>query len=297
MFTRLTSPSFSQMEAAATTAAQIAASYAANKVFSYAKDKAYDKYQRYRNKRRMPSYKPNTFQGVNARRNLMAAQRAASAPYLRNRQYKHVNRRTGGLIDIEKKFYDQNGNKVVPPATWTTIPDTDGLALPAQGDGPTQRDGRVFYVHSLHLRARILLNDFASAAARSDTIVRLVLLWDTQTNVTATNPSNVYENNGDPLEQFRNLEYSSRYIVLKDRVVTIKRSVVWNTSTSQYVGQEQEVFVKMNKSFKNPVKVRTTGTTSDVSSIADNNFVLIACTAGGTDTVNVIWQSRCRFTG
>lgn len=285
------------MEAAATTAAQIAASYAANKVFSYAKDKAYSKYRRYRSRKSMPSYKPTTFGGANARRNYMAAQRAAQAPYMRGRSYSHPNRRTGGLIDIEKKFWDQNGNTLASTGNWVNVPASDGLALPSEGNGPTQRDGRVFYVHSLHIRGRILLNDFSSTTARSDTVVRLALVWDTQCNNTVVVPNQVYEPGGFVTDQFRNLEYSSRFIVLKDKTYTIHRNVVWNATAGEFVGQEQEVFFKFNKTFKKPVKVRASGTSSAPSSITDNNFTLLCGVASGTDAVNIQYSSRARFTG
>lgn len=212
-------------------------------------------------------------------------------------QYLAKNRRTGGLIDIEKKFFDVTvSNAALTANSWTDIPGGT-ISAPAQGDGAQERDGRVFFIHSLHVRGFIDVAKNSTGQAQEDILVRIVVVWDTQCNNAAVTPSEIYEQGPDLVNRLRNLEHSSRYIVLKDKLIRINRNVLYDTNLQTFYAQEQLIPFKFNKTFKKPIKVRTSGTTAAVGSITDNNITVLAGMNTGGDSTNVHMASRVRFTG
>lgn len=273
-----------------------AASALAQKGFKKVYHVAKDRYQK-RKSKKMPNYRSTT-RGSKPRRDLNTALRNLAGEAQRA-QMRGSNTRTGGLIDIEKKFFDLNSSKILSLGTFVDIPPFNSLTCPAQGDGATQRDGRVFYIHSLHIRGYLVVPNYVSATIPEESIARLVLVWDTQANNSPVTPNEVYSDvtTGDPANQFRNLEHSSRFIVFKDKAIRL-RPVAFTWNGTQYAVPEQRIPFKMNKTFKNPIKVRTSGTTTAVSSITDNNITIIGGFSGSAPaTCTAYVSSRCRFTG
>lgn len=261
------------------------------KAYSTAKSR----YQK-RKAKKMPNYRSTT-KGSQARRDFQSTLRSLAGDAQRAQMRGNV--RTGGLIDIEKKFFDLNIQDSLSLGSFVNVAPFDSLTCPSQGDGATQRDGRVFYIHSLHVRGFLYTPVYTSAVVPEESLVRLVLVWDTQANNSPITPNEVYTNDttGDPANQFRNLEHSSRFVVFKDKIIRIRpNNAVWNGT--QYVIPEQRIPFKMNKTFKNAIKVRTSGTTSAVSSITDNNITMIAGFSGSAPSTCTLYAgTRCRFTG
>jgi hypothetical protein len=208
------------------------------------------------------------------------------------------NRRTGGLIDIEKKFFDSSTNGVsLTPGSWVDLPPGNSITCPAQGDGAQERDGRVFWIHSIHGKGYVHVPADISASAPEDILVRIVVVWDTQCNNAAVTPSEIYETVARLSNRLRNLEHSSRYIVLKDKLIRVNRNVYFNTTAAQPHATEQFIPFKFNKSFKKPIKVRCSGTTASVASLTDNSITVLGGLNLNSPAVNIQMESRCRFQG
>jgi hypothetical protein len=232
-----------------------------------------------------------------------AAKRRTLNQAIRQQQrqaYLSKNRRTGGLIDIEKKFLDKTSNTTLSSLNiWVDLSPSGTISCPAEGNGAQERDGRVFFIHSVHIKGYVLIPR-TTAPLTADIAggsVRIVLVWDTQTNGAAVVGNDVFEPNGaDTSTRFRNLEHSSRFIILKDKLITFSPDQDYDGT--QWQIPEKRIPFKMNKTFKKPIKVRTSGTASDVASVTDNNLALIASQSVNSPlTPSVYWNSRIRFTG
>lgn len=242
-----------------------------------------------------------------------ARQRAASAgrrtsaiALARANARKLANMRTGGFEGMENKFVDYQNDAATLSLTWAggeLNPATPGcLSAVAQGDGESQRDGRVYHINSIHLRGYVEApNAESQTAPLKDQLVRLCLVWDTQTNGATLNAEDVMAaiGSGDDFFSFRNLQYSKRFIVLKDMTIRIPASAAgMNEGASNLFAQANcKVPFKINKKFSKPIKVRCTGTTATVASISDNSLHLIGCCSENVNTATISFESRVRFSG
>jgi len=140
--------------------------------------------------------------------------------YAQRKRFLSKNKRTGGFAGQEVKFYDETiGSTSLVSNTWSIQSD---ISTPAQGSSPTERDGRVAFIRSVHGKLFITVPNGNSSTPPGDVIVRMVLIWDTQTNQAALSMTDVMEPAPNDALEFRNLEYSSRFIVLKDKQLTIR---------------------------------------------------------------------------
>lgn len=204
------------------------------------------------------------------------------------------NVRSGGFLGYEKKFIDQGlasaivANSVagseVDPGT------TNCLNAVAQGDGPTNRDGRKYHVLSIHIRG--FINFVDQTAPYTADHVRILLVLDKQTNAAQLNAEDVLVSSTPATTAFRNLEFSERFRVLRD--MTLKKPDV-GSGTLTNTWRATKPF-KMNVNFKQPLPVTCSGTTGNVTAINDHSLHLIAISFNGSSN-ELNYQSRCRFVG
>lgn len=89
----------------------------------------------------------------------------------------------GSYLSGENKFLDCALSSVNIANTWSTLNPagtgcTDSLSVPAQGDGESNRDGRVYYMNSIHIKGRILLAaSEGNADPQGDSFCRIILFW------------------------------------------------------------------------------------------------------------------------
>lgn len=217
-----------------------------------------------------------------------------------------VNQRIGGQLGREVKFCDFNvAGTVMNNDNWTaalldpTTPQClNGVAM---GDGPNQRDGRQYSILSVHIRGYCFVSSYkANINPIPDTMFRLALIHDKQTNGVQMDPLNVFVGTGGTsINGFRNLEYTQRFAVLEDMTFVKTGESQVSVANSFDNGLKLIPFV-MNKSFKTPIKVQTTGSGATVASIIDNSLHLIgvANTEGGSvGQTRVSYWSRIRFVG
>lgn len=263
---------------------------------AYGAYRSYRAYKDYNSSRPRSSIKSYSGSGTAAVNHVLAAADAArAAAYNQGR-----NARVGGLIDIEKKFLDCAKGDSNLSTAWAIQDPTTGctgtISVPAQGDGPSARDGRTYTIHSIHLKVRL-----SQVPVESDlnplgqSLVRIVLVWDTQANGAAPTAAKIFSQANSALS-FRNLENSRRFIVLKDKTFTMNPNPLNQGAANSFASAGTKKIVKMNKSFKSGIKVRCQAETADIASAADTAFHIFAMYEGG-QVVQLGYWSRLRFTG
>jgi len=217
-----------------------------------------------------------------------------------------VNQRIGGQLGREVKYCDFNvAGVVMTNDNWTAAqldPATplclNGIQM---GDGPNQRDGRQYSILSVHIRGYCFVSSYkANTTPIPDTIFRLALVHDKQTNGTQMDPLNVFIGGAaTSINGFRNLEYTQRFTVLEDMTFVKTGESQVSVANSFDNGLKLIPFV-INKSFKTPIKVQTTGAGATVASIIDNSLHLIGTTTtegGSVGLTRITYWSRIRFVG
>ena len=211
-----------------------------------------------------------------------------------------VNCRRGGYIGREKKYSDQVLNagelgRVL--STSVEDPSTNHLCAIAQGSGNTERDGLRATIDSIHIKGKLYwVETNPGAVQKIMPFVRLMVIHDKQTNGAQLSATEVLQNVSadDNDSSFRNLEYTSRFKVMKD--VRIRPPAVGGSSSAS-VPQ----IIPFEMHFTNLcIPVRYKGTGNTVADVMDNSFHLIAFKAynGSTDNcsnVQMRYNVRCRF--
>ncbi len=202
---------------------------------------------------------------------------------------------------LELKFADIETDSDNFAVTWATMEDAtnDSIAGVAQGDGESQRDGRTYFIHSIHIRCNVEVpSSEAQATPLSDQRGRFCLVWDTQTNGTQLTATDVMDGGGtDDIHSFRNLQHSKRFRVLWDKTWVIRRN---GQSNEGGIDSFAAPFATTNsmvyhKRFKTPVKVICQLTTAVIAAISDNSFHIIG--VADSTTARLSMQVRIRFTG
>lgn len=224
----------------------------------------------------------------------------------RARPARRSNARTGGFVDVENKFLDSELTLTATTTTWQALNPagtgcTNSLSVPAQGDGESERDGRVYYIKSLHLRGSVQMTASESDnGPQGPAYTRVVVYWDTQTNAAEATATDIMDAGGtsDSLA-FRNLQNSKRFVVLYDKTVKVTPTEMNEGAANLFAQSPAVTFWKFNKNFKKPIKVRCSGTTANVSSVTDNNIGIAFCSfsSDGASLPSIQYQSRIRFQG
>ncbi len=211
-----------------------------------------------------------------------------------------LNQRTGGFIGLEKKFFDTEVQSDAFATTWASMePATTNLTVMAQGDGESNRDGRKYTIHSIHIRGWIQRAvEEAQAGPGGDSLMRLALVVDKQTNGATITATNVYDGGGsDDIFAFRNLQHTTRYTVLKDKQfrLNVAPAVINEGAVNSFASGLIRIPFKFNHTFPNGLQVNTKGTTADIANVTTNSIHLIGVSSSTTPTIN--YQCRVRFSG
>lgn len=214
------------------------------------------------------------------------------------------NARTSGFVDIENKFLDSELTATALTAGWVSLNPTgtgctDSISVPAQGDGESERDGRVYHINSVHVKGLITkASDESTGSPLGDCPVRVILYWDTQTNASEAVATDIMDAGGTTdLLAFRNLQNSKRFVVLKDKTMMIRSEHMNEGAVNSFAHSSVQIPFQFNKKFKKPIKVRCAGTTANVSSVQDNNLGIAAITGDAAQGYQIQYQARIRFTG
>lgn len=200
----------------------------------------------------------------------------------------------------ELKFFDAERVNVQASVNWLVINPVgiDCLNGVVQGDGPTNRDGRVYYIHSIMLKFRVFTEVLEQQDAPSNSLhIRIALLHDTQTNQALPFPSRVWDVAGtDDWLAWRNLSYTNRFKILKDKTVIVHRFSVSEKDLNEFASAAQLIRFDWYHKFKFPLRVTCTGTGGNINVCTSNSLSIIACADEVSDH-KISYQSRIRFSG
>jgi len=175
------------------------------------------------------------------------------------------------------------------------------ISAVAQGDGESERDGRVYYIESIDIYGTCSIpeTEGATSPESDDRNVRIAVIWDTQTNNAQLNAEDVFLTTatiGD-YHSFRNLQFSKRFKVLKNKRVRIPaaQAQVNEGGANLFANAQVVVPFEIHKTFETPIKVRCSLTTGVVAAITDNSLHICAVTT--KQVTNVGYNARIRFTG
>ncbi len=198
----------------------------------------------------------------------------------------------------EMKFVDFVNTSDNFGTVWSSMMSGDSVSNMLQDDGENERDGRIYYIHSVHVRYVIFTdNQQGTGSPANDLRGRLVLVWDKQTNSGTIAPANVMDTSaGDQTLAFRNLLFVSRYRILMDKKWQLERDAMSEGGQDFFAsGSDTSPIYSFNRRFSPPIKVVCNGTGASVANVTDNSFGII----GVTNVANGILNSnvRVRFTG
>lgn len=207
---------------------------------------------------------------------------------------------------LELKFLDQAiTNTAVPSPAAATGGEMDPAASvncvghPAQGDGPSDRDGRTYVVKSLDIKGIISVPAQANQTAgdvAGDLVVFLV--QDTQTNGAQLNSEDVFTNiSADALtatQCVRNLFFAKRFRVLDSCRMNFEQpEMVYDGTNVEQGGYVRPFELKWHGN----VKVIATSTAGTVATVSDNSFHVIAFCSNAALAPAMYYNARTRFMG
>lgn len=217
------------------------------------------------------------------------------------------NFRTGGFLGLERKFYDtaRSGIAMVqianPLVNGELDPTVGCLSAPAAGDGQSARDSRRIIIDSLHMVCDL---DFAANINNTTPLnppaVFVALVLDTQCNGAALESEDVYvtPSTAEAILRapFRNLEYTSRFKVLKTKYVPPQAMMdAIEAGGASTAHRPRHTFFKMSLKNLN-IPVLFNGDTEGVTSVTDNALHLIGWVTSTTDFPTTLsFQCRIRF--
>lgn len=190
-----------------------------------------------------------------------------------------------------------NGGEIQPSSGCT-----NALSVPAQGDGDSELDGRRYTIKSAWVSGMIATTPVGDAPDVEEVGgYFFALVLDTQTNGTAINSEDVFTNPSTagpailPLP-LRNLDNTKRFKVLDWQYIPIgdMYASTDGTGTTSYNTQRASI---VNLSWKGSLVCKSSATSANVTSAADNSLHLIGW-AQNTALVPVFYgKSRVRFVG
>ncbi len=239
-----------------------------------------------------------------AKRSRAATPRYSSRSSRRLAALRLLNTRTGGYIGLERKFLDTEQADDSIGSSWTggELDPTTFLCLSAvaQGDGENQRDGRRYEVHSVHVSGFVEASiTEAGAAPATDTIVKIAMVLDKQTNGAQLNAEDVYVTGQDSSPNtFRNLQFTQRFQILRSKMFNIRNTFgnMNEGAVNSFATGGVKVPFAFNYQFDPPLQVNTKNTTAVIASITDNSIHIIGSATGSIAT-ELSYQARIRFTG
>lgn len=208
-------------------------------------------------------------------------------------------------MNMELKFKDYSSIADAFSTTWSGGEMDPSTALSVstvgQGDGESNRDGRKYTIQSLHIRGFVhFAAQEAQVSPKTDVICRVAVVLDKQTNAAQLNAEDVFLSIGsnEDHQSFRNLQFSKRFTVLKDKWfrIPLGQMTVNEGSVDAFAnGGYKSLDFRWDFKFPKGINVNTKATTAVVGAVTDNSIHVIGV-ASNTSAL-LTYESRVRFTG
>lgn len=178
-----------------------------------------------------------------------------------------------------------------------TIVDDTNLLLIEQGNTESKRQGRLVHVTGIHMQGFVQKNYYSNATdslVRPQSYVRLALIVDHQSNGDSSVAVNDIYETGSFLS-FRNLANTSRFTVLKEKMIKITSAADTDGTNGAVYPARQ--FFKIHLKCKIPVHYNST--TGALAERTVNNLLVVAFSTEDnttyTDLVQLEYRARIRF--
>lgn len=223
---------------------------------------------------------------------------------------RRANTTTSGFMGIEHKFYDTfvTDRAVAAPdtvlMTGGVVDPSASLVVssPAQGSGPSDRDGKKILIESILITGNIffpLLQNQTSVFTGNPTVY-IALIEDHQSNAASmtselalVNPSASVHLCASPL---KNLLRSTRFTTHKVWTLNPQYMVPVSDVLDRFDTQGQRVPFEMFKKLNIKVNFNGTGVDANIANVSDNSLHVIAfCNFDGYAQIN--YNCRIRFVG
>lgn len=206
---------------------------------------------------------------------------------------------------VELKYFDAYYDSVAMTAGYTYfVPDmpsgAGALNTMAQGDGPSDRDGRSIVMESIHVQGAITIpEDTNLTAGQVLPLVYVALVMDTQTNGAAFAVGDLWtQPTGTALANtllFRNLAFAKRFRVLAAKHVRLRRpQMVFDGTNIELQGAATRFSLSSNL---NGQRALFEGTTNAIADATDNTIQLIVACTDISLFPTLTYVSRLRFRG
>lgn len=217
------------------------------------------------------------------------------------------NLRMGGLLSVEKKFFDQASITAMTAQTGWASCEYDPVTVLClngvpQGDTASTRDGYEIAMLSLEVTGNIYVASQIDATA-ADTAgeIYIAIVLDQMTNGAQLNSEDVYSNTSGSVvtaaSPLRNMSYSTRFKVLK----AVKMDLPQAYFSFDGTNIEQAGFFRKFKFYVDLKGLKTrfqAGTTTGyVGTIVDNSLHLIANCTNVTLAPTISYNCRLRYVG
>lgn len=208
------------------------------------------------------------------------------------------------LAKPELKWLDTEISNVTVDTSWEHYEDLTKKCLSAvpQGNADSERVGSQIIIKSISVRGLLVQpSGIDTLKPKFDTLVRLQLVQDTQTNGTQLFAPDVMQATASALLEiasYRNLAQSGKFKVLSNTMV----QVVPNSTSkggggaSSFANPQLLSPFMINVDFLSGIEVNFSGSGGTISDVVDNSIHLIA-TAVGTETLSAVlsYVSRIRY--
>lgn len=190
--------------------------------------------------------------------------------------------------DGEMKFFDTDISVAnVANAFVAATNQVPTLHIIPQGDTQSTRDGRRVWLKSIHLKFTVTPGTLTSDVRNK---FRWILYMDTQCNGAAITGAQLLQN--FTVNGYRNIENTQRIKVIKDVSFTIP---ILSTLEDASVRQNERL-VRYNKTCNIPIDWDSTASTGSLATTRSNCIGLIYVATSAADTMDVVGESRVRFT-
>lgn len=159
-----------------------------------------------------------------------------------------------------------------------------------QGVSETERVGIKVTIKSIQLSGSLLkLSSVGAGAAATSNRVRMLLVWDKQTNGDIANTNEII----DPVvDGMRDIASYSRFVVLKSWLITLAATAGAGDGAANDFGEVQRAF----KFYKRcSIPIRFDGTQGVITELATNNLLFMAYKEDTVPLVNITMRARVRY--
>lgn len=155
----------------------------------------------------------------------------------------------------------------------------------AQGSAVDQRKGKQIAMKNLRLSYTLAKEQAATVPA----FIRIVVVYDTQTNGAVVTDANLWEDSSNQVISFPNKEYTQRFQILYDRKYTFGGQDAGSLGEGQYI-------INDNIQLKGR-RVSYTDTSGAIATIATGSLILLAYSDGAStdNQVAMVGEARLYF--